>query len=131
RALALLCGRVDDDLAVYDADVRAADDVIKRDIRNRNRDGRAEQRSDLRGIVRIVLEDGADNRDVIAQILGEQRAHRAVDLAGSQDGALGRAALTAQERARDAADRIQALLKVDREREEVDAVAGLGRSGCR
>ena len=127
--LALLGGRVDDGLAVHNADLTARDNVVKRDIRDRNRDRSAQQRHDLGGVVIVVLQHGADDGNVVAEILGEQRAHRAVDLAGSQDRLLGGTALAAHKAARDAAYRVQALLKVDREREKVDAVARLGGSG--
>ena len=131
RHLALLAGRVDDGLAVHDADLAAGYHIVKRDVRDRNRDGRAQQGDDLGGVVIVVLQHGADDGNVVAEILGEQRAHRAVDLAGGQDRLFGGTALAAHEAARDAADRIQALLKVDREREEVDAVARLGGRGRR
>ena len=127
--LALLGGRVDNGLAVHDADLAARDDVVERDVRDRNRDRSAQQRHDLGGVVIVVLQHGAHDGNVVSEILGEQRAHRAVDLAGSQDRLLGRTALAAHEAARDAAYRIQALLEVHREREKVDAVARLGRRG--
>ena len=127
--LALLAGRVDNDLAVYDADLAAANDVVERNVRNGNRDGRTQQSDDLGRVVIVVLEHRADDGNVIAEVLREQRTHRAVDLAGCQDGLFARTALTTHERTRDAANRIQALFKVDREREEIDAVARLGRCG--
>ena len=45
--LALLGGRVDDGLAVHNADLAARDDVVERDVRDRNRDRSAQQRDDL------------------------------------------------------------------------------------
>ena len=128
-ALALLSGRVDDNLTVNDADVCAADDVVERDIRDRNRDRRAQQSGYLGRVIRIVLQNGADDGNVIAQVLGEQRTHGAVDLAGSQDRLLRGTALAAHEGTRDTANCVQTLLEVNREREEVDAVAGLCRGG--
>ena len=126
--LALLGSRVNDNLTVYNADLATSNDIVKRDIGNGNRDGRAQQGNNLRRIVVIVLENRAYDRDIVAQILREQGAHRAVDLAGSQDCLFRRAAFTAHERAGNAANRIQALLEIHREREEINAVARL--CGC-
>ena len=127
--LALLGGRVDDGLTVHNADLTARDDIVERDIRDRNRDRSAQQRYDLGGVVIVVLQHGADDGNIVSEILGEQRAHRAVDLAGGQNRLFGGTALAAHEAARDAAYCVQTLLKVDREREEIDAVARLGGRG--
>ena len=128
RHLALLRGRVDHGLAVHNANLAARYHIVKRDIRNRNRDGRAQQSNDLRRVVVIILQHGADDGNVVSEILGKQRTHRAVDLAGGKNRLFGRAALTAHKAARNTAYRIQALLKINRKREKVDAVARLGRS---
>ena len=126
--LALLGGRVDDGLAVDDADLAAGYNVVERNIRDRDRDGSAQQNDYLGRVVIIVLENGADDGNVVAQVLREQRTHRAVDLTGGQDRLLGRTALAAHEGAGDAAYGVHALLEVNGEREEVDAVARL--CGC-
>ena len=126
--LALLGGRVDDGLAVDDTDLAAGYNVVERNIRDRNRDGSAQQSDYLGRVVIIVLKNGADDGNVVAQVLREQRTHRAVDLTGGQDRLLGRTALAAHEGAGDAAYGIHALLKVNGEREKVDAVARL--CGC-
>ena len=54
--------------------------------------------------------------------VGERRPQRPVDEAAGQDGLVGRAALTAEERAGDLAGGVHPLLDVDGEREEVDAL---------
>ena len=124
-ALALLSSRVDDNLTVNNA----ADDVVKRNIRDRNRDRRTQQSGYLGRVIGIVLQNGADDGNVVAQVLGEQRTHGAVNLAGSQDCLLRGTALAAHEGTGDAANCVQTLLEINREREEVDAVAGLCRGG--
>ena len=126
--LALLGGRVDDGLAVDDADLAAGYNVVERDVGDGDRDGSAQQSDYLGRVVIIVLEDGADDGNVVAQVFREQRTHRAVDLTGGQDRLLGRTALAAHEGAGDAAYGVHALLEVNGEREKVDAVARL--CGC-
>ena len=126
--LALLGGRVDNGLAVNDANLAAGYNVVERNIRDRNCDGSAQQSNYLRRVVVVVLQNGADDGNVVAQVLREQRTHRAVDLTGGQDRLLGRTALAAHEGAGDAAYGVHALLEVNGEREKVDAVARL--CGC-
>ena len=69
---------------------------------------------------------GDDDLDLVAVALAERRAQRAVDQPAGQDRGLGRAALPAEEAAGDLADRVHPLFDVDREREEVDPLAGVG-----
>ena len=69
--------------------------------------------------------------DLVAEAVGERRAQRAVDEAGGEGGGVGRTTLTAEERTRDLAGGVGALLDVDGQREEVDAVADPLRSGGR
>ena len=92
---ALLGGRVDNGLAVNDTNLAAGYNVVERNIRDRNCDGSAQQSNNLRGVVIVVLQNGADDGNVVAQVLWEQRTHRTVDLTRGQDRLLGRTALTA------------------------------------
>ena len=126
--LALLGGRVDNGLAVDDADLAAGYNVVERDVGDGDRDGSAQQSDYLGRVVIIVLENGADDGNVVAQVLREERTHRTVDLTRGQDRLLGRTALAAHEGAGDAAYGVHALLEVNGEREKVDAVTRL--SGC-
>ena len=131
RAHVALClGGVDDRLAVDHADEDAADRSVPRNIRDGEGDGCADHAGDLMRAVGIHCHDGQRNRNVVAQILREQGADRAVDDARGQNCLLARATLAAQEAAGDLACRIHSLLEVDREGQEVDAVAGLFRRGC-
>ena len=70
-------------------------------------------------------DDGGHDLGLVAVALGERRAQRPVDQAAGQDGLVARATLAAEERAGDLADGVGLLLDVDRQGEEVDAVAGL------
>src|SRR5262249_25260712 len=65
------------------------------------------------------------------EALRKQRPQRAVGEPGSQDRGLARPTLAAHESARDLARRVQLFLVIAREREEVDALAGLLRHHCR
>ena len=69
-----------------------------------------------------------DDRNVVAHVLREQRADRAVDHAAGEDRLVGRAALTLEEGAGDFAHGVELLLKIDGEGEEVDALARFGGS---
>jgi len=76
----------------------------------------------------VDAHDRRHDGDVVAEVRGEERADGAVDDAAGQDALFARTALAAVERTRDAADGVELLLKVNGEREEVDAVPGAGRS---
>src|SRR5579875_372408 len=76
-------------------------------------------------MVRVQGQDRRDDLDLVAQALDEARAQRPVDEPAGEDRVLGRAALAAEERARDAARRVHPLLHVDGEREEVEPLPGL------
>src|SRR5215203_6655174 len=79
-------------------------------------------------LVGIQGHDGDDHLDLVAQALDETRTQRAVDEPAGEDRTLGWAALTAEERAGDAAGSVHAFLDVHSEWKEVD---GLARSGLR
>lgn len=65
----------------------------------------------------------------LRHVLGEERADGAVDEAGIEDRLVGGARLALNEGAGDLTDRIELLLEVDRQREKVDALAGLFGGG--
>ena len=98
---ALLGGRVDNGLAVNDANLAAGYNVVERNIRDRNRDGSAQQSNYLRRVVVVVLQNGADDGNVVAQVLREQRTHRTVDNTGSKGCIFGCLSLSLCESARD------------------------------
>ncbi len=130
RNLALRDGGVDDVLAVDIADVDRADRAGPRNLRNRQRGGGADHRRDVRRVVLLDGHDGRDDGHIVAHSLREQRAQRAVDQAGGQDGLLRRTALAAVPRTGNVAHGIEFFLKVHAQREEVDARArGVGDGG--
>ena len=73
----------------------------------------------------VGREHGADDLHLVAEALRPERPDRAVDHARGQDRALGRAALALEEAAGDLPGGVHPLLDVDREREEVRALARL------
>ena len=83
------------------------------------------------GVVGVERHHGDDDLDLVAQALDEGRAQRPVDEPAGEDGVLAGAALAAEERAGDAARGVHALLDVDGQREEVEALARVlaGRGG--
>ncbi len=125
----LAVGRVDDELAADPADAHRTDGSAERDLADRQR-GRGGHGAEDVGLVLLVgREDRHDELDVVLVALGEERADRAVGQAGGQRGRLGRACLALDEAARDLAGGVHALLELDREREEVEAGAGIGPVG--
>src|SRR4029077_19030248 len=87
-------------------------------------------RADDVGLVLLVRrEDGDDELDVVLVALGEERADRAVGLAGGQGRGLGGASLTLDEAARDLAGSVHALFELDGERKEVETGARLRAVG--
>ena len=127
--LELAGGRVDDELAVDPADAHGADRAVERDLADRQRGRRGDRAEDV-GVVLLVRREDRDHElDVVLVALGEERPDRAVRQAGGQDRGLRRARLALDEAARDLARGVHPLLEVDREREEVEAGAGLGAVG--
>ena len=71
-----------------------------------------------------------DDLNLVAEALDESGAEGAVDEASREDRALARSALATEERPGNPPCGVHALLNVDREREEVDGIAGgFGRCG--
>ena len=92
------------------------------------RGGGADQGRDLGRAVVVDAHDRRHDGDVVAEVRGEERADGAVDDAAGQDALFAGTAFTAVERTGDTADGVELFLKVNGEREEVDAVARTGGS---
>src|SRR4029077_4256531 len=101
-----------------------------RTVEGNPRDGQCRRRAvDRSDVVRVDLvgaEDGRDALHLVAEVGGKRRAQRTVGEATREDRLLTRPAFTTEERARDLSRGVHTLFDVDREREEVDALAGLG-----
>src|SRR5439155_27320965 len=108
------------ELSVDRADADAADRSFERRIGDVERGRCRVHRED---VVLVLLVGGPrrdDDLDVVPEALRPQRSDRAVDETSGEDALLGGAALTSRERTGDLARRVEALLEVDGEREEVD-----------
>ena len=126
----LLAG-VDDEVAVDLADAHRADGRRERDVGDHHRGRGAVHREDVVGVDVVDRERDRHQLRVVAPVLGEQRAQRAVDHARGQRRLLARAALALEERAGDLPGRVHALLDVHRQREEVDVAQGARRRPSR
>ncbi len=126
--VALLVGRVDDELAGLD--VAADADAGERALEGHATDGQggagAHDRDRVDGVDLVGDERHGDDLDLVAEAVGERRADGSVDHAGRERGLLGGTGLTLEVAARDAADRVHLLDEVDRQREEVVVLALLG-----
>ena len=127
RFFALFIVGVDDVLAVHIADVDRADGAGPRDLAGGQRGRSADHRRDVGDVVGVHGHDGGHHGHVVAHALGEERAQRAVDEAGGEDGLLGGTALAAVPAAGDVAHGVELFFKIHAQGEEVDARArGLG-----
>ena len=128
--LQVLLGGVDDEVAVDLADPHRTDGRRQRDVGDHQRRGGAVHRKDVIGVHVVDRKRDRDQLRVIAPVLGEQRADRAVDHARGQRALLAGAALALEERAGNFPGGVHALLDVHRQREEVDVAQRAG-DGCR
>ena len=115
-------------------DAHGADGAVERDARDRQRRGGAVDGEHVVGVLPVGAHDRDDDLGLVAEAVGEGRAQRPVDQAAGEDGGVGGTALPAEEAAGDAPGGVHPLLDVDREREEVDALAhalgGVGGDQC-
>ncbi len=112
-------------------EAHGTDRAVERDTGDRERGRRAVDRRDVVRVLEVDTENGGDDLHLVAEVVGERRPQRAVRQARGEDRVLAGPAFTPEERAGDLARGVHALLDVDREREEVDALAGLGRGDGR
>ena len=120
---------VDHELAADPADANGADRAEERDLADGERGGRGDRAEHVRVVLLVGGQDGQHDLDVVLVALREQRPDGPVRQAGGEDRGLGWARFALDEAARDLARGVHPLLEVDREREEVQARAGLGPVG--
>ena len=97
----LLGGGVQDDFAVHKGNLAACDRTVPRNIGDSGRHGGAEHTADCIGVVRVNGKCGHNHGAVVTHILGEKRAHGAVDNAAVKNGAVGGTTLSSGEGAGD------------------------------
>ncbi len=122
----LLLRGVQDDLAVHQTDLHAADGSVPRDLGHGGDQRCADHAGDLGAAVRVKAHDGHGDADIVPHLLGEQRAHGPVHDAAGEDGALAGPTLAAHKAAGDAACGVELFLILHVQGEEIDALAGLG-----
>ena len=125
----LVGGGVDDILAVQVAHVGGGHGSVPGHIGGSNRDGSTQRGHDLHGIVVVIGQHGAGHDHVVAEFLVKEGPHGPVDDPAVQDAPLGGLALPAVEGAGDTAHGVHPLLKLDGQREIVDARLGQRGAG--
>ena len=126
--LSLGSGRVDDYLAVDKSDENTRDRSVPRNIGDGKRDGCAYHTRNLVRAVGVYRHNGKVEVNVVAQVLREKRTDRTVDNAGCEDRLFGGLTLAAIVAAGDMTYGVELFLKVDRQRQKVDA--GARTRGC-
>ncbi len=124
----LLLGRVYDELTVDQAHLGHGAGAVKGDIGDAGCDGGAEHGYQLRSALRVYAHDKVVERDIIAVILREERAHGTVDDSCRKNSILTGLSLSLIESAGHLADGIILLFKIDGKREEINAFTGF--LGC-
>ena len=115
----LFVGRVEDIFAVDITDACGADRAHEGHARNRQRGRCGNHRQNIGFVLAVIAHDLSDNVDLVVETFGEKRADRAIDQTRNQRLLFGRAALTLEETARNAAGSRIFFLVVDGEGEEV------------
>ena len=115
--------RVDDELAVHQADAYRAHRAHERQRRDHQSRRGAVDGQDVVRRDEVGGEDGADHLYLVAETLRPEWPNRAVGHARREDGALGGTCLALEEAAWDLPRGVHALFDVDGEREEVRSLA--------
>ena len=113
-------GRHDHVFAVDIADTDGAHGAGERYVGDGERRGGADSAQHVRRVLLVGGEHGEDDLHVIAKAFREEGAQRPVGESGGQDRLGGGATLPPEEAARYLPGRIEALLVVDGQREEID-----------
>ncbi len=108
------------------ADAHRADRTVERNVGNAQRNRRAVNAGDIRIVGRVRRQHHGDDLGLAAEAFGEQRPDGPIDLAAGKNFALAGPPFALDESARNASRGIGVLAVVDREREKVDALAGVG-----
>ena len=126
--LALGKARVDDVLAVHEADADAGDRLLEGDLRERQGRRGAGDSQHVRVVLGVGGQDQRDDLRLVAPTRREERPDGPVDAAAGQDFLLGGFPFALEEAARDASGGVGVLAVIDGEREEIDAFPRAGRT---
>ena len=128
---ALLEGRVDEVLAVDEAHAHAGNRPGEGDARERERRRRAGDREDVAVVIGIGGDDKRDDLRLVPPAGREEWPDRPVDEPARQDFLLGRFAFALEEATRNPSRGVGVFAVVNRQRQEIDAFARVGRSAGR
>ena len=118
--------RVDHERAVDEADAHRANRAFPCDIGDHHCRAGAEYAEGIQLDFGITRQGGHDDLHLVDHSFREQRAQRAVDQAGDQDGQIAGPALPALKTAGNTPGGIETFLVIDAEREEIHPLAWLG-----
>src|ERR1700690_1456624 len=124
-------GWINDELAVDQADAHGADGAEERNVGDSEGGGSAVDAQDVGIVLGVGGEDQRDHLGFALKTFGEKWADGAIDLAAGESFALAHAAFALDEAAGNSAAGVGVFAVVNREREEVDAFAGIGIGGGR
>ena len=126
----LLLGRgVDDILTVDKTDVETADRSVPRDIGDSEGGRCAYHSRNLGSAIGINAHDRECERDVVAEVLREERSYGTVDNAAGENCLFAGLSFSLEVSAGNLTCGVHSLVEVDREGKEVDTVTGLFRCG--
>ena len=126
RLVELLERRVHGPLSADQAEADGADRAVERQARDPDRERSRVHRGDVVRVGHVDRQDRDDDLDLVPVALAERGPQRAVDQACGEDRRLGRTSFTTEEAAGDLPPGVHPLLDVDREREEIDPLTGVG-----
>ncbi len=119
-------GGVGDEAPLHQPDAHRANRSQEWNVRQRQRRRGPVDRNHIRIILSVSREHQGNHLRLALESFLEHRTNRPVDLAAGQNFALARTPFALDEAARDASAGVGVLPVVHGEREEVDALAGLG-----
>ncbi len=122
-------GGVDHELTVHVADAGAGDGAVEGDVGQGEGGGGSRDHQDVGVVLLVGGEDGADDLGLVAHALGEEGPQGPIGEAAGEYGLAGGPALAPEEAAGDLARRVQPLLVIYRQREEVRPLAGIAHAG--
>ena len=122
-------GGIGDEAAIDQADAHRAERAEKWNIGNGQGSRSGVDAADIGIVFRVGGENQGDDLGLAPEAFGEHRTDRPVNLAAGEHLALAHAPFALDEAAGEASTGIGVLAVVDGEREEVDALAGLGIGG--
>ena len=129
--LALREGRVDEVLAVDQADAHAGNGLLERNLGERERGGGAGDREHVGVVLAVGRQHQRDDLRFEAPAGREERTDRPIDQAAGQHFLFGRLAFALEEAAGDASRRVGVFAVVDRQRQEIDPFARTGGTAGR